>query len=151
RRFRWLREGAPWVTIVGVAASVKAFGLDAATRPQLYVPLPQRPAWTLSLALRSPLPPAALLAAAAAAVRALDPGQPLYEPATMGEIVDGSMAGRRFHTVVLGVFAAVALLLATIGIYGVVSFLTTMRAREIAIRMALGARGRDVARLVLAQ
>jgi predicted permease len=80
KRFRWRQEGAPWITVVGVAGSVKAFGLDAPARPQLYVPFAQRASWSMSLVLRSALPPAELHAAAAAAVRASTPGSRCSPP-----------------------------------------------------------------------
>src|SRR5262249_22888184 len=81
--------------------------------------------------------------------RAVDPGQPLFAPATMDEIVGGAVAQRRFTTMVLVAFAATALGLAAIGIYGVVAFATSLRAHEIAIRMSLGARDRDLVGLML--
>src|SRR5262249_51132223 len=101
-----------WLTVVRVPRAATTAGIRARAAPHLYVPLAQRPSWTLSIVLRSRLPEATLNDAARAAVRAVDPGQPLFAPATMDEIVGGAVAQRRFTTMVLVAFAATALGLA---------------------------------------
>jgi predicted permease len=151
RRLRIGGRARPWLTVVGVVGSVNQSSLETPAKPQIYVPLAQRPSWYLSILLRSAVSPAELQRAAEGAVRALDPGQPVYQPATMEEIVGDTVARRRFSTLLLLGFALAALTLATIGIYGVASFAAATREHEIAIRMALGARGGDVVRLVLRQ
>jgi putative ABC transport system permease protein len=155
-RVRWARaEGPPqWITIVGVAGDVKHFGLDQPEAPAIYTPYAQSPQpWKrwMFLVVRSESDPAALAGAVKARVWSVDPRIPLTRVLTMEEVAAASVEGRRFQMTLLGVFALVSLLLAAVGVYGLVSYSVGRRAREIGIRMALGARRRDIFRLVVRQ
>jgi predicted permease len=147
-----LRQGSqdPWATVVGLVADVKHYGLERPVRPGLYFALPQSPVQGLTFALKTRGEPGALAGQARAAVQALDPDLGLYQVRTMEEALRQSLASRATYSWMLVVFALLALVLALGGTYGVTAYLATQRAREIGIRLALGARAGDIRRTVLA-
>ena len=142
-------EKSPWLTVVGIAGDVKHYGLERDVRPGVYVPLPRIPLSTMSFAVRTAGDPAALIPAARAIVRELDPELPVYNARTMNERMALSLTLRAAYSWMLAVFAAVALLLALGGSYGVTSYLVSQRTRELGIRVALGAKRADISRTVL--
>jgi ABC-type antimicrobial peptide transport system permease subunit len=144
------RPDAHWMTIVGVVADVKTAALDEGALPQIYMPHAQDPGPSMALVLRTSMPPESIARTATAVVRMLDPDQPVYDVKTMDQRVAESIGEPRFETVLVGFFAGAALLLAALGIYGVVAHSTAQRTREIGIRMAVGADQVHVLRGVLA-
>ena len=140
---------APWLTVVGVVEDVKHYGLDRPMRPGVYVPLPRIPLSTMSFAIKTTGDPAALVPTVRAVVREMDPELPIYSARTMIDRMTLSLTLRAAYSWMLAVFAAVALLLALGGSYGVTSYLVSQRTRELGIRVALGARRGDISRAVL--
>jgi putative ABC transport system permease protein len=138
--------------VVGVVADVKSFGLDQGAPPQIYVPLSQAPVESMAFVVRTTMVDDASLAAPArAAIAAVDPNLPLNRVETLADHVRRSVATQRFYMMLLVVFAAVALALAAVGIFGVLSYLVTQRTREIGIRVVLGAGRGSVVVFVIRQ
>ncbi len=144
-------DDSPWVTIVGVVGVVKEYGLDTDTRMVVYYPHAQRPIGSMYVVARTASDPASTTTAIIHLVNAINPDVPVYDVATMEQRVQDSMARQRFAMTMLGGFAGFAMILAAIGIYGVMSFLVTQGTADMAIRMALGARRASILSLVFQQ
>ena len=145
------KTDSTWITIVGVVGHAAHEGLDAEPRIQYYFSASQVGLQGMTVAMRTTGNPVALLPAAREAVHAIDPSLPLSGVTTMDQLVESSVGQRRLSMILLGVFSVIAALLASIGIYGVMSYSVTQRTRELGIRMALGADRTGVLRLVVWQ
>jgi putative ABC transport system permease protein len=136
-------------TVVGVVENVRSAGLESEPGPTMYVPYHQNPWPTMSAVIRTSGDPMRLVAAVRKEVLALDSDQPVYNVRPLEDVLGASLAARRFQMLLLGIFAAVALIMAAIGVYAVMAEVVMQRTHEIGIRMALGARPRDVLKLVV--
>ena len=164
KRLRWgyPKTPTPWMTVVGVMGNIKQMSVDAPTQYEIYQPSSQQmasygklvPPGSLSaqggsIVLRTALPPDSMMESLRATVRSIDPQLPLTKVHSMDEALRRTEAPRRFNAVLISSFAAAAVLLALMGIYGVIAFSAAMRTKEMAIRMALGSQRADIVRLVL--
>src|SRR5262249_30090574 len=153
RRFKqgWPETDNPYREIVGVVADVKLNGVDQDTPAQVYLPMRQEPASFSALIVRAAGDPGAVLPGVRATFAKLMPTTPLFLVRTMDELIDAAVARQRLTMLILLGFAALALVLACVGLYGVVSHGVSARMREIGVRIALGATGRQVVRLFVSQ
>jgi predicted permease len=150
RRVRFGRDPTkPWTTVVGIVKDIKSDGLDIDGVPHIYVSTYQDPSKRLSVVLRTSLPASLLEAQIRHEIQGIDPGLPVFGVSSMNEVLDRSLASHRFAADLVGGFAGLAVLLASIGIYGLLAYMVGQRSREIGIRMALGARREDILRMFL--
>jgi predicted permease len=139
----------PWLRIVGVVGHIRHDRLEEDVRPQIYFTFKWRTQDRMALVIRTRSEPSAIAPSLVAAIRAVDPEQPVYDARTLAAVVDRSLAQRWLQTTLLGAFAAIALLLASIGVYGVIAYGVGQRSREFGIRLALGARRSEIVRVVM--
>jgi putative ABC transport system permease protein len=144
-------SGSPYLTVIGVVADIKHTGLNKEAAPEMYLSYLQSPEFLMTLAVKSFEQKEAVLAAIRGELAAIDPDQPLSKVALFEQLLSDSVASQRFNTLLLGLFAALALALATVGIYGVMSYSAAQRTQEIGIRIALGAQSKDILKLIVGQ
>ncbi len=150
RRVRFGKDPTkPWTTVVGIIRDIKSDGLDIDGVPHVYVSTYQDPSKQVSLVLRTSLPATLLEPQIRHEIQSIDPGLPVFNIRSMNDVLDRSLASRRFSADLVGGFAGLAVLLAFIGIYGLLAYMVGQRSREIGLRLALGARRNDILKLFL--
>jgi putative ABC transport system permease protein len=145
------KQESPWMTVVGVAGDVRASRVTAKFDAAFYMPIAQEPELSLALVVRTSIPPEQLAEPMRKMVLGLDPDEPVYSVQTMTQVVETSIASERVATILVTGFASLAVMLAVMGIYSVVSYSVISRRRDIGIRMALGAQSSDVVSLLMKQ
>jgi putative ABC transport system permease protein len=151
RRFSFAGTRGPSFEVVGIVGDVRGFDIDGQPWPQMYFPLLQQPADAAFLVIHGPQNVPVISTALRQVVRSVDQNEPISSVGTMEQLISQSVTAPRFRTLLLGIFAGLAFLLAVVGIYGIVSYSVSQRTHEIGIRMALGAERPDVLRLLVAQ
>jgi putative ABC transport system permease protein len=150
-RIQFGGEDTPWYAVVGVVGDVKHMGLDVEEGPAIYQPHAQKPEFLrwMTIVARTSVEPMSLVSAVRSQVLAIDKDQPVYDIAAMEQLLSRSVANPRFYMALLGLFAFISLVLATVGVYGILAFWVTQRTKEIGVHLALGAQQSDVMRIVM--